>query len=145
MLICYLSYLLNFTNYFWHAVKFFVSVVPMNWTQLYGAKNDPCNWNRYYILISLGVSLCSYSIGGVVEHPISNRHLQKQLLLYTYRVTMIHGFDQMHLHSIYWQGILMIYWSLYHYFFSSFHTYSGLNACVNPKEGWVKKHLLFLR
>ncbi|KAM9614307.1 LOW QUALITY PROTEIN: C-C motif chemokine 20 [Morphnus guianensis] len=25
-----------------------------------------------------------------------------------------------------------------------FHTYSGLNACVNPKEGWVKKHLLFL-
>ncbi|XP_009564217.2 C-C motif chemokine 20 [Cuculus canorus] len=25
-----------------------------------------------------------------------------------------------------------------------FHTYSGLHACVNPKEGWVKKHLLFL-
>ncbi|XP_009888206.1 PREDICTED: C-C motif chemokine 20 [Charadrius vociferus] len=25
-----------------------------------------------------------------------------------------------------------------------FHTYGGLNACVNPKEGWVKKHLLFL-
>ncbi|XP_009512234.2 C-C motif chemokine 20 [Phalacrocorax carbo] len=25
-----------------------------------------------------------------------------------------------------------------------FHTYSGLNACVNPREGWVKKHLLFL-
>ncbi|CAM9317887.1 unnamed protein product [Bubo scandiacus] len=25
-----------------------------------------------------------------------------------------------------------------------FHTHSGLNACVNPKEGWVKKHLLFL-
>ncbi|KQK80458.1 c-C motif chemokine 20 [Amazona aestiva] len=25
-----------------------------------------------------------------------------------------------------------------------FHTYSGRNACVNPKEGWVKKHLLFL-
>ncbi|XP_057222887.1 C-C motif chemokine 20 [Malurus melanocephalus] len=25
-----------------------------------------------------------------------------------------------------------------------FHTSSGLNACVNPKEGWVKKHLLFL-
>ncbi|KAM6414459.1 LOW QUALITY PROTEIN: C-C motif chemokine 20 [Rhynochetos jubatus] len=25
-----------------------------------------------------------------------------------------------------------------------FHTYSGLNACVNPKDGWVKKHLLFL-
>ncbi|XP_010121783.1 PREDICTED: C-C motif chemokine 20 [Chlamydotis macqueenii] len=25
-----------------------------------------------------------------------------------------------------------------------FHTYSGLKACVNPKEGWVKKHLLFL-
>ncbi|KAM6122363.1 LOW QUALITY PROTEIN: C-C motif chemokine 20 [Pterocles gutturalis] len=25
-----------------------------------------------------------------------------------------------------------------------FHTYSGKNACVNPKEGWVKKHLLFL-
>ncbi|KAM9274988.1 LOW QUALITY PROTEIN: C-C motif chemokine 20 [Cariama cristata] len=26
----------------------------------------------------------------------------------------------------------------------NFHTQSGLNACVNPKEGWVKKHLLFL-
>ncbi|XP_005527169.1 C-C motif chemokine 20 [Parus major] len=25
-----------------------------------------------------------------------------------------------------------------------FHTASGLKACVNPKEGWVKKHLLFL-
>ncbi|KFO54572.1 C-C motif chemokine 20, partial [Corvus brachyrhynchos] len=25
-----------------------------------------------------------------------------------------------------------------------FHTSSGLKACVNPKEGWVKKHLLFL-
>ncbi|XP_051482875.1 C-C motif chemokine 20 [Apus apus] len=25
-----------------------------------------------------------------------------------------------------------------------FHTHSGLKACVNPKEGWVKKHLLFL-
>ncbi|NXM68163.1 CCL20 protein, partial [Serilophus lunatus] len=25
-----------------------------------------------------------------------------------------------------------------------FHTNSGLKACVNPKEGWVKKHLLFL-
>ncbi|PKU47921.1 c-c motif chemokine 20 [Limosa lapponica baueri] len=25
-----------------------------------------------------------------------------------------------------------------------FHTRSGLKACVNPKEGWVKKHLLFL-
>ncbi|KFV81753.1 C-C motif chemokine 20, partial [Struthio camelus australis] len=25
-----------------------------------------------------------------------------------------------------------------------FHTHSGLNACVNPKEGWVKKHLLWL-
>ncbi|XP_027756699.1 C-C motif chemokine 20 isoform X2 [Empidonax traillii] len=25
-----------------------------------------------------------------------------------------------------------------------FHTIGGLNACVNPKEGWVKKHLLFL-
>ncbi|RLV99159.1 hypothetical protein DV515_00010073 [Chloebia gouldiae] len=25
-----------------------------------------------------------------------------------------------------------------------FHTASGRNACVNPKEGWVKKHLLFL-
>ncbi|KAM6389085.1 LOW QUALITY PROTEIN: C-C motif chemokine 20 [Pluvialis apricaria] len=25
-----------------------------------------------------------------------------------------------------------------------FHTYGGLNACVNPKEGWVKRHLLFL-
>ncbi|NXH97960.1 CCL20 protein, partial [Pachycephala philippinensis] len=25
-----------------------------------------------------------------------------------------------------------------------FHTSSGLKACVNPKEGWVKKHLLYL-
>ncbi|XP_051637925.1 C-C motif chemokine 20 isoform X2 [Manacus candei] len=25
-----------------------------------------------------------------------------------------------------------------------FHTNSGLKACVNPNEGWVKKHLLFL-
>ncbi|XP_074010094.1 C-C motif chemokine 20 [Numenius arquata] len=25
-----------------------------------------------------------------------------------------------------------------------FHTHGGLKACVNPKEGWVKKHLLFL-
>ncbi|XP_009999931.1 PREDICTED: C-C motif chemokine 20 [Chaetura pelagica] len=25
-----------------------------------------------------------------------------------------------------------------------FHTHSGLKVCVNPKEGWVKKHLLFL-
>ncbi|KFP26819.1 C-C motif chemokine 20, partial [Colius striatus] len=25
-----------------------------------------------------------------------------------------------------------------------FHTYGGLNACVNPKDAWVKKHLLFL-
>ncbi|NXF04292.1 CCL20 protein, partial [Smithornis capensis] len=25
-----------------------------------------------------------------------------------------------------------------------FHTKSGLKACVDPKEGWVKKHLLFL-
>ncbi|XP_062439102.1 C-C motif chemokine 20 [Rhea pennata] len=25
-----------------------------------------------------------------------------------------------------------------------FHTHSGLNACVNPKEAWVKKHLLWL-
>ncbi|NXI41758.1 CCL20 protein, partial [Galbula dea] len=25
-----------------------------------------------------------------------------------------------------------------------FHTYRGLSACVDPKEGWVKKHLLFL-
>ncbi|XP_014807232.1 PREDICTED: C-C motif chemokine 20 [Calidris pugnax] len=25
-----------------------------------------------------------------------------------------------------------------------FHTRNGLKACVNPKEGWVKKHLLFL-
>ncbi|XP_013036884.1 C-C motif chemokine 20 [Anser cygnoides] len=25
-----------------------------------------------------------------------------------------------------------------------FHTFSGLKACVNPKDGWVKKHLLFL-
>ncbi|XP_005051068.1 PREDICTED: C-C motif chemokine 20 [Ficedula albicollis] len=25
-----------------------------------------------------------------------------------------------------------------------FHTVSGLKACVNPKEAWVKKHLLFL-
>lgn len=28
------------------------------------------------------VSFCSYSVGGVVEHPISNWHLQKQLLLF---------------------------------------------------------------
>ncbi|XP_021409348.1 C-C motif chemokine 20 [Lonchura striata] len=25
-----------------------------------------------------------------------------------------------------------------------FHTASGRNACVNPNESWVKKHLLFL-
>ncbi|XP_050163899.1 C-C motif chemokine 20 [Myiozetetes cayanensis] len=25
-----------------------------------------------------------------------------------------------------------------------FHTNSGLKACANPKEGWVKKYLLFL-
>ncbi|KFP82307.1 C-C motif chemokine 20, partial [Apaloderma vittatum] len=25
-----------------------------------------------------------------------------------------------------------------------FHTRSGLHACVNPREAWVKKHLLFL-
>ncbi|XP_025942832.1 C-C motif chemokine 20 isoform X1 [Apteryx rowi] len=25
-----------------------------------------------------------------------------------------------------------------------FHTQSGLNACVNPKEAWVKRHLLWL-
>lgn len=25
-----------------------------------------------------------------------------------------------------------------------FHTVRGLKACVNPKEDWVKKHLLFL-
>ncbi|NXX40709.1 CCL20 protein, partial [Tricholaema leucomelas] len=25
-----------------------------------------------------------------------------------------------------------------------FHTYRGRRACVNPKESWVKKHLLFL-
>ncbi|NXO31085.1 CCL20 protein, partial [Cisticola juncidis] len=25
-----------------------------------------------------------------------------------------------------------------------FHTVSGLKACVNPKDGWVKKHLRFL-
>uniref|UniRef100_A0A8C2T6Q0 C-C motif chemokine n=1 Tax=Coturnix japonica TaxID=93934 RepID=A0A8C2T6Q0_COTJA len=25
-----------------------------------------------------------------------------------------------------------------------FHTNRGLKACVNPKEDWVKKHLLFL-
>ncbi|POI26506.1 hypothetical protein CIB84_009743 [Bambusicola thoracicus] len=25
-----------------------------------------------------------------------------------------------------------------------FHTIRGLKACVNPKEDWVKKHLLFL-
>ncbi|KAM9184316.1 C-C motif chemokine 20 [Mergus octosetaceus] len=25
-----------------------------------------------------------------------------------------------------------------------FHTFSGLKACVNPKDVWVKKHLLFL-
>ncbi|XP_065604199.1 C-C motif chemokine 20 [Cyrtonyx montezumae] len=25
-----------------------------------------------------------------------------------------------------------------------FHTKRGLKACVNPKEDWVKKHLLFL-
>ncbi|NXC49586.1 CCL20 protein, partial [Penelope pileata] len=25
-----------------------------------------------------------------------------------------------------------------------FHTVKGLKACVNPKESWVKRHLLFL-
>ncbi|NXH12200.1 CCL20 protein, partial [Bucco capensis] len=25
-----------------------------------------------------------------------------------------------------------------------FHTYRGKHACVDPKEAWVKKHLLFL-
>lgn len=40
---------------------------------------------------------------------------------------------------------MFIYQSPYHYFFPSFHTVRGLKACVNPKEDWVKKHLLFLR
>ncbi|NXO00674.1 CCL20 protein, partial [Rhinopomastus cyanomelas] len=25
-----------------------------------------------------------------------------------------------------------------------FHTHRGVKACVNPKEAWVKKHLLYL-